>query len=228
MLDLTLHNQRTKRKATEKEIYFEELFDLDEPDCSSGGVNDILNELEASRPSKPLFSSSQNKRRPSHIPRPLRHLGRTVSAPINGTSPLRATSTEVLHEVQESRTKRAGLSVSIDSINHQARQPSTPDKGSKKSSEPFKMSIAAGRKRKRGKSLDVLPEAQQIFKGLRFCMLCLEQPGKETILTSGQISYQTTTLLQRGSFGSGRLWREVSPGSSNGTRVLPMSSLTST
>lgn len=158
MLELPQH-RGTEKKATEKEAFFEELFDLDKPDYSSGDVNEFLKELRASRPSGQFPGSSHNKRRPSYISRQIRHFGRTVSAPIDGTSLLGATSTETLPKVKDSHISKAALSVSIDSTDGQAGQSLAPD---------VKMSVASNRKRKRGKSLDVLPDAQQIFKGLRF------------------------------------------------------------
>ncbi|KAI4120904.1 MAG: hypothetical protein LQ338_006691 [Usnochroma carphineum] len=145
----------------DKESFFKEIYDLDEPDSFDRDVDGLLTILQANRPSQRQFHSSQssNRRRLIHISRQIRPFGRTVSAPLAKTDLPKASLTEPLHEVKDSRS-----SIPADKVSRV--QPSTDvDK------LVTKMPTAKNRKRKRGQSLETLPEAQQIFRGLRFYFL---------------------------------------------------------
>ncbi|KAL8933149.1 MAG: hypothetical protein Q9211_005936, partial [Gyalolechia sp. 1 TL-2023] len=145
-----------ENKATEKETFFQELYDMDEPDYSTSDVDTLLNSLRASRPLP--SRSSQNRRRPVHNSRHLRLLGRTVSAPVKSSPFPKASPLEPSHNKVKEPHAPTDAQSGLRSIANVDPQPTT---------EPLKMP-ATNRKRKRGKSLDALPEAQQIFKGLRF------------------------------------------------------------
>lgn len=146
----------------DKESFFEELHDLDAPDNSTADVEDVLNALRASRPSRRLSLLSQSStRRVIHSSRSQIRLGRTVSAPATTGLP-QAPLTDPLHEVQGcSAAPRSAVVeasfVQSSAVEHRQNKKSTA-----------KMAPTVGKKRKRGKSLDLLPEAQQIFRGLRF------------------------------------------------------------
>lgn len=169
MLDSTPSHLRMENKPTEKETFFQELFDLDEPDHSTSDVANLLYTLRASRPS--LSRPSQNIRRLTHNSRQIRLFGRTVSAPIKSTTLPKASPAEPLHDkVKDSHTGRTASTISDGPTDGQSGLRSVANVDSKPAIEPLRMPTT-NRKRKRGKSLDALPEAQQIFKGLRFCLL---------------------------------------------------------
>ncbi|KAL8938253.1 MAG: hypothetical protein Q9216_003993 [Gyalolechia sp. 2 TL-2023] len=111
MLDLTPSRPRMKNKATEKETFFQELYDLDVPDHSTSDVGNLLNELRANRPSQ--SRSSQNRCRLIHDSHNIRLLGRTVSAPTKSTSQPKANSIERLqNKVESSHAESAAVTVS--------------------------------------------------------------------------------------------------------------------
>ncbi|KAI4168532.1 MAG: hypothetical protein LQ343_006318 [Gyalolechia ehrenbergii] len=100
-----------ENKPTEKETFFQELFDLDEPDHSTSDVANLLYTLRASRPS--LSRPSQNIRRLTHNSRQIRLFGRTVSAPIKSTTLPKASPAEPLHDkVKDSHTGRTASTIS--------------------------------------------------------------------------------------------------------------------
>ncbi|KAL8898505.1 MAG: hypothetical protein Q9207_006660 [Kuettlingeria erythrocarpa] len=147
----------------DKESFFEELYALDAPDNSTADVEDLLKALRASRPSRrrsPLSQSST--RRVIHSSRSQIRLGRTVSAPATTGLP-QAPLTDPLHEIPG-----CSVAASRPAVVEASFVKSTADEHPQNKKPTAKMAPTVSKKRKRGKSLDLLPEAQQIFRGLRF------------------------------------------------------------
>ncbi|KAL8737305.1 MAG: hypothetical protein Q9181_001796 [Wetmoreana brouardii] len=132
------------KSKKEKKDFFEELHKLDSPDESTADVDGVLASLRASKPARVLFRSSQasNSRRTSHLHRQIQRLGRTVSAPSTLAS-----------------SSKASPIIEPSDPQPRTREPTRTIKG--------EMPLTKG-KRKRGQSLEVLPESQQIFKELKF------------------------------------------------------------
>lgn len=150
----------------DKETFFKELFELDEPDTFDGDVDGLLTTLRANRPPQRHghLSQSSSRRRSVHTSRPIQPFRRVVSAPLSTDSP-KVSPIDPLHEVKDTR----GATMLRSRADEVSRlQPGTPV-GPRSTRAVTKMSAATNKKRKRARSLEILPEAQQIFRGLRFC-----------------------------------------------------------
>ena len=159
------------KKEREKQTFFDQLYQLDQEDDNLEEINPAALILRKSRtliaetvvavtPHPKGVEGRINARSSSHIIR-------TVSAPLPTVqtpfckeveriqdSPAALTPTAVNERVQIDRTVRSkGARGTIE------RRPAIVTETSDMSG-----------KRKRGKSVQVLPQAQQIFRGLQFCM----------------------------------------------------------
>lgn len=137
----------------QKEAFFQLLYNSDDSpttDC------EFATFLQHSR----TPTVSVEPRLTADSPQPAR-LGRTVSAPVASASPFADDVGIVRDTIFPSksilRTRGLELRVSLpgEEIAPSMRTPTAMPKGS--------------RKRKRANSLDLLPESQQIFRGLGFC-----------------------------------------------------------
>ena len=134
---------------TEKEVFFEELYELDN-DSQKEDVCDASVVLRQSRPV--MFKvDSYFKTNLARSITPSLSLARTISAPLAQNSragarkiPLRSQSEEDAPTLSRSRVSKGMASM--------------------------RPTAKASVKRKRGDALQLMPEAQQIFKGLSFCI----------------------------------------------------------
>lgn len=154
----------------DKESFFTELFDLDKPDDSDEDVRGLLNTIQACRPSKRLACPSHvSSRRVIHTSRLIQPLGRTVSPSAAVDDLPEASLFGPLHQ-----DKTAGSGIVATPLSHEGTVELSRVQSSayteRRKDEKTKMSSTPGKKRKRGQSLEVLSEAQQIFRGLRFCL----------------------------------------------------------
>ena len=168
----TSSHQRMEYSSADKETFFEDLYELDEPDHSICDVDNLLSTLKACRPSKSRLHA--NRRRLIHTSRRTQSLRKTVSDPVaasplpkaplthNGTESLFRTTFSIVSKAPTVDTPRLSFDTNVEipiAIDHP------------------KMPSSTIRKRKRGRSPVVLPEAQQIFKGLKFCTLPYDLSG---------------------------------------------------
>lgn len=152
-----------EEKKAKKIALFTELHELDESDDESEDTSEIGLILQQSK----ILPRSLPKK---HLSQPLRSchpLGRTTSAPLPNSSS---------HAPNEVLTFQNGPCTSpVPNVNPALDYQVTVD-GSKMpnggvvatSKKP--LSKAKG-KRKRGQSLETVPDSQQVFKGLAFCMV---------------------------------------------------------
>lgn len=137
-----------------KKAFFQLLYDSDDSSTEDCEFTTFLKDSKTPTvPIEPLLTADS--------PQPVR-LGRTVSAPVQSTSPL-ADDVSVVKDtpfpsksILRTRNLELRDSSPNDGIALSTRTPTAMPKGQ--------------RKRKRANSLDLLPESQQIFRGLGFCM----------------------------------------------------------
>ncbi|KAL8667425.1 MAG: hypothetical protein Q9202_000641 [Teloschistes flavicans] len=141
-------------KEIDRKTFFAELYELDNPDTTTEDVSTILANLKTNRQSRKLPHSSKasNRRRTSVMSHQVQRLGRTVSAPL----PL-ASGVAPICEPESPLFKRSAMPPYAKRI---LQNDNSKTSGAKSSSTK--------RKRKRSLSLELLPDAQQIFQGLRF------------------------------------------------------------
>lgn len=147
-----------------KRCFFQELYELDVSDDS---VNDVGTVLAAFRAPKPKPKARPLPQAYNRSRAQLQHLGRTVSAPtptgLTTTGTPKPLSTKPLSDAGDKHAEAVIKSPVAE--NFQSK--TVADQ------KPTQMAPGAKGKRKRGRSLEVLPEAQQIFRGLRFCKLSI-------------------------------------------------------
>lgn len=137
-----------------KETFFDELYKLDDSESEEDGSN----AEEILRQSREITQRNRGVQRS----RPDQPLGRTVSAPV----PL--VSTPSRDRVDNS------VKAPISSLlSHTAKRDTfvdtLPQNKQTRDGTVFKNGYRANHKRKRGQSLSLMPESQQIFKNLSFC-----------------------------------------------------------
>lgn len=156
----------------EKRNFFEELYELDRPDSSREDFDNVLASLKANRRPRLLSRSSglSSIRGGTRMPHQIQRLARTVSAPLALTSKPKASLTE---PSLDTPTMTAVTDASESPIikTSDLQPPAVGRSRTGKGEKPLKMPSVGKRKRKRGQSLEILPESQQIFQGLRFCKL---------------------------------------------------------
>lgn len=144
-----------ERKAI-KVAFFKEIYALDGPDDETkdtAGISEIL------RDSKKVPSPELSQRKGRTVVSNRQGNGHTISKPV---------SVEVNNDVPGSCPPVAILK--LTPIDDQALiKPNAMHDGDVKISSTEKVATAAKGKRKRGDALEILPEAQQLFKGLAFC-----------------------------------------------------------
>lgn len=148
-------------KTREKEALFAELYQLDE-----SGEEEDVEPLRAFAKPEPWFSTSQPlapKASSSH-----HSLGRTVSAPLQLVPLLKSEVVNVVEDTPPATSIAATRKID-GAVSAMKRTPTsksfTTSNDNKNTKAP-----KTGMKRKRGESLEVLPESQKIFTGLSFCM----------------------------------------------------------
>lgn len=152
-----------EEKKAKKIAFFAELHELDEADDESEDTSGIGLILQHGK----TLPRSLPKQYQSQALRSYHSLGRTTSAPLPESSS---------HAANEVHIFRDSPSPSPVPIIHSALQGQVTvhgrkmpnDKTAPISKKP--LSKAPG-KRKRGQSLEQIPDSQQIFKGLAFCMV---------------------------------------------------------
>ncbi|KAI4137166.1 MAG: hypothetical protein LQ341_005254, partial [Variospora aurantia] len=151
----------------DKKGFFTELYELDKPDDSDEDVRGLLSTIQASRPSKqhaqPSQASNINHRRVIHTSCPIQPFGRTVSA---SSAIDRLPKASLFGPLHEDKPLPSGI-VAIPpphkiTIETSCVRPSAD--AERRNKEKTKMSSNSSKKRKRSQSLEVLSEAQQIFR----------------------------------------------------------------
>ena len=146
-----------------KEALFNELYQLDEEDSSEEDRSNASVILRQSRLS--LVRKDVSARSPRNIvllsSRPEQSLLRTVSAPL----PRLSTSSPRQADVVE----RSSFSSTVSSRLSQKAIIDTPIIAKKIADMTQKKASKTTRKRKRGQSLELKPDSQQIFNSLGFC-----------------------------------------------------------
>jgi len=148
-------------KTREKEALFAELYQLDELD-QEGDVAP----LKAFAKPEPRFSTSQPltpKVSSSH-----RSLIRTVSAPLQLVPLLKSEDVTVIEDTPPATAIAATRRID-GALSAMIRTPISKSFTTSSDTKNPKVS-KTGTKRKRGESLEVLPESQKIFTSLSFCM----------------------------------------------------------
>ncbi|KAI4248037.1 MAG: hypothetical protein L6R40_001126 [Gallowayella cf. fulva] len=155
----------------QKRSFFDELYELDVSDTSVNDVDSLLTSLKAirtarkSRPPSPIF----NRRRANQ--RKIQSLERAVSAPsrsITTTLEPSLVKAPLAEGNVSSEAAKSPVTTSI-LVGTAGLQPHVVPSPQIETS-PLQMTATA-KKRKRGRSVDVLPEAQRIFSGRRFYFL---------------------------------------------------------
>ncbi|KAL8649446.1 MAG: hypothetical protein Q9226_005575 [Calogaya cf. arnoldii] len=171
--------ETSETPETLKRSLFQELYELDVPDDSVNDTATLLAALRAAKsaPKAPTVPQAFNRRRAIHAPRQLQQLGRTVSAPTGLTTTTRTTSrlltTKSLSVGGDEQSEAVASSVSESPVVEEPRLKSKTSADPLAQKSPIQMAPSAkgNGKRKRGRSPEILPEAQQIFRGLRFYFL---------------------------------------------------------
>ncbi|KAL8733710.1 MAG: hypothetical protein Q9166_001903 [cf. Caloplaca sp. 2 TL-2023] len=161
-------------KEAQKRSFLEELYELDDSDDSVNDIGSLLANLRAAKPVRKSRTSSQglNRRRADHAQRQILRLLRTVSAPSGSTSkgfsvsPIEPSPTDGEHHPGAAAALNPRSPVIEEPALHFQTAAASPN-----TTALLEMAPGAKGKRKRGQALEVLPEAQQIFRGLRFYFL---------------------------------------------------------
>ncbi|KAL8877643.1 MAG: hypothetical protein Q9198_004375 [Flavoplaca austrocitrina] len=145
-----------------KSNLFKELYELDVSDDSVNDVGTVLAAFRAAKLAPKLRTTLQtiNRRGATRATRKFQQLGRTVSAPtsLNLAKPKLLTTDS--RSIDDRKTQETVDAIVLNS-------PVRANLLGK--AIPMKMASTARGKRKRGRSLEVLPKAQQIFRGSKFC-----------------------------------------------------------
>lgn len=202
----------------QKRSFFDELYELDVSDTSVNDVDSLLTSLKAirtarkSRPPSPIF----NRRRANQ--RKIQSLERAVSAPsrsITTTLEPSLVKAPLAEGNVSSEAAKSPVTTSI-LVGTAGLQPHVVPSPQIETS-PLQMTATA-KKRKRGRSVDVLPEAQRIFSGRRFCKL-FETPLLTTLIQC-QTFFQMMMWPLHGDYESPKSLREVEYGSETTAMTL--------
>ena len=139
-----------------KEAFFSEIYRLDD----GSEEEDLSNADAIIRYRNSSFQARTKKYPLIHPSRPSHSLGRTISTPlpwISTATSYPAGSASANTSFSSNMTRKAQRDDLLD-IPHDNNQPSKSKGGTK-----------VNGKRKRGQSLALMPDSQQIFKGLSFC-----------------------------------------------------------
>lgn len=159
-----------EEKALQKEAFFNELFQLDDKEenepVDSYDVASLLRQCKARDTShvsplppsvKGIFLRSIKASTP---------LARTTSAPLPSLKTPLPAQVDIVYQTPPVATTT--LRRALESIGRITSGP-RPN-GSRQGADGSVEMPKAIKKRKRGRSLDMMPDSQQIFKGLGFCM----------------------------------------------------------
>ena len=160
-----------------KETLFNELYQLDKEDSSEEDRSNASVILRQSRLSVvPKDVSARSPRNlVLHSSRRQQSLLRTVSAPL---PPLSTSSPR-----QANAVERSSFSSAVSSRVLQKAVVDTPITAKKIADMTQKKASKTTRKRKRGQSLELKPESQQIFNSLGFCRFHLRE-GRCSLVTN--------------------------------------------
>ena len=145
-------------RQKEKQTLFTELYELDNIDNGEEEASPMTAFTHRINAGKRINST---KTFDSHF---VRKLGRTVSAPVNAVSTPSSASLSMIEDTPISSQRHA----SQHSIEVASPRPGPISKSFPAPENTMKMA-KTGAKRKRGQSLELIPESQKIFNGLSFC-----------------------------------------------------------
>ena len=183
----------------QKTTFFSELSKLDESEEETEDPEDAAVIL---RQFKPLHKPCQSEKGAP--------LGRETPSFLSSSSAVQASSFLIQSPSQPSR-RRSQVIISSSSC------PLKIVKSAKVTPKKKKG------KRKRAELPDLLPDSQQIFKGLQFCMISPTLKCLWLIQSFVQTSFQIMIYRRLGDFGLKRQWNEVLCGCENGGQTSPIS-----
>lgn len=185
----------------QKTAFFTELFKLDEGEEETEDPEDPAVIL---RQFKPLHQPNQSERRAI--------LGRETPSFLSSSSAVQASCSSSLIQ-SPSQPSRRRSQVIIPSSSCPVKMVKSAKVTSKKKKG----------KRKRAEPPDLLPDSQQLFKGLEFCMISPSLKWLWLNQSFVQTSFQIMIYHWLGDFGLKRQWNEVLCGCENGGQTLPIS-----
>ncbi|KAL9582390.1 MAG: hypothetical protein Q9212_003332, partial [Teloschistes hypoglaucus] len=152
-------------KELDRKTFVKELYELDQPDTTTGDVDTLLASLRSNRKSR-----ASTRRRTSLVSaksHSTQRLGRTVSAPVPLALGSNAAPVEMIPDSQD---RRAPINEPESTMFKRSGNPAYAERilQNDNSKTSGAKSSTTKRKRKRSQSLELLPEAQQTFQGLRF------------------------------------------------------------
>lgn len=153
----------------EKEIFYNELYELDredsdEVDTSNASV--VLGQSRLSSHDSSFPTKSLHRSRFIHSSHQDHVLGRTVSAPLPRDSKVTRDEANPLETVSLSSFVSSKIQKQMGILSpDKVKQPANVDAVTKDPKQ--------NGKRKRGKSSEPMPESQQIFNGLAFCTFAI-------------------------------------------------------
>lgn len=203
-----------EEKKAKKIAFFKDLHELDESDDESEDTSEIGLILQQSKiPPRSLPKT--------HLNSPLRScypLGRTTSAPL----PKSSNAPNEVNKIQDGPC-RSPVPIVSPAIHCEANVDGhkMPNGGvAQTSTKPL---FKAKGKRKRGQSLELIPDSQQIFKGLAFCMsFTLVRLLRRILRDETQTLFPTTTSHHHADFESEKRLSVELFGSENGGMALLM------
>ena len=155
-----------EEKAVDKEAFFKELFqfdgDKDDEPVDSFDVASVLRHCKARVTThvSPLLKDTFLRSAKASTP-----LARTISAPLPGLKTPLTAEVDVVYETPSLTTSNMRKTPKPVERTTSGTGPNCSRQRANGASSMPK----AGNKRKRGQSLNIMPESQQIFKGLGFC-----------------------------------------------------------
>ncbi|KAL8863042.1 MAG: hypothetical protein Q9178_000415, partial [Gyalolechia marmorata] len=159
---------------TLKRCFFTELYELDTADDTLNDVDNVLANLRAAKPVRkgPTSSQTGNSRRANCTQHQFPLLRTTVSAPTGLISEkAKLPPAEPLPHDGEIQADAAAAPVLRPTVTEGLESHSRTAADRQNLRARVRMAPTAKGKRKRGRSLELLPEAQQIFRGLKFYFL---------------------------------------------------------
>ncbi|KAL8715270.1 MAG: hypothetical protein Q9220_001228, partial [cf. Caloplaca sp. 1 TL-2023] len=151
-----------------KKDFFTELFQLDRPDESTEDFPAVLATFRSSRPSRRLSASLRAPSGPRrvHTRRQFQSVERTLSAPLPLACSIRKKDPPNLNrDLKPDIPDTAPSSSPGPEVSATLSRPNLRLGAAEESEQ---MPPAGKKKRKRSQSLELLPDAQQIFRGLKF------------------------------------------------------------
>lgn len=147
-----------RARQEEKQTLFTELYELDNIDNGEEEISPMKAFTHRISAGQTINSTK------TFDPHVVRKLGRTVSAPVNAVSTPASASLSMIEDTPISSPRHA----SQPSPEVFSPRPGHISKSFPAPENAVKMAKSSA-KRKRGQSLEVIPESQKIFNGLSFC-----------------------------------------------------------